>query len=559
MIRRSVTRLLALAILAACCLVSSPDTRADPLSDQIDAILARSYAADGPGAAVIAVRDGKVVYRGARGMADLENGLPLTPESVFRLGSITKQFTGAAIMLLVERGELSLSDPLTKFLPDYPVHDPGITVEHLLTHTSGIFNYTNIPGYIRERVRTDVSTMELIDGFKDQEPDFAPGERFNYSNSGYVLLGAIIEEVSGQSYEEFVQRNIFDVLGMEHSYYGGHARIIPKRARGYGGEPGNWSNADFISMTHPHAAGSLLSTVGDMAIWDAALYTDKLLKPESVRRMIQPFTLNDGEDSAYGFGFGIGTLKGRTAISHGGGIHGFSTYATRLPEDKVYVAVLTNAPGLPAGPSYVAMRIAALVAGDPFEDFERISVAPEVLNGYIGVYRVDDSTERVVTLEDGQLYTQRTGSSRLPVFPYSETGFFYENSFAHFELVQDDSGEVVEMLMYQNGADEPERAERVSKTPPEKKIAEVDPAIYDGYVGEYELRPGFTLTITREGDRLFGQATGQSPAELFPESDTVFFLKIVDAKVVFTPGDDGKAVALTLHQGGREMAAKRID
>lgn len=278
------------AILAACLLIASTVAWADELSGQIDAIMATHYPADGPGSAAIVVRDGKVVYRGAHGMADLENGLPLTADSVFRLGSITKQFTGAAIMLLVEREKLSLSDPLTKYLPDYPVHDPGITVEHLLTHTSGIFNYTNIPGYIQARVRVEVTTEELIDGFKDQDPDFAPGERFNYSNSGYVLLGAVIEKVSGQSYEQFVQENIFDVLGMEHSYYGSHTRIIPNRARGYGGGPDDWSNADFISMTHPHAAGSLLSTVSDMAIWDAALYTDALLKPKSVTRMIEGFT-----------------------------------------------------------------------------------------------------------------------------------------------------------------------------------------------------------------------------------------------------------------------------
>jgi hypothetical protein len=404
-----------------------------------------------------------------------------------------------------------------------------------------------------------LSTQELIDAFKDQEIDFAPGEQFSYSNSGYVLLGAIIEKVSGQSYEEFVQKNIFDVLGMNASYYGSHARIIPNRARGYGGGPGDWSNAPYLSMTQPHAAGSLLSTVDDMARWDAALYTDELLKPESVERMIQKFELNDGEESAYGLGLGVGTLKGRAAISHGGGIHGFSTYATRWPEDRIYVAVLTNAPGLPVRPGNVGNRIAALVAGDPFEDFKRISLAPDVLQGYVGVYRIDEETERIVSLVDGVLHTKRTGSSQLEAHPHSKTGFFYENTFTHFELVKDDSGEVVEMLMYQNGNDEPERSERVSNLVPEKELAEVDPQIYDGYVGEYELGPGFTLTITRDGDRLFGQATGQDRAELFPESETVFFLKVVDAKIVFEPGDNGKAAKLVLRQGGQEMRGKRID
>jgi CubicO group peptidase (beta-lactamase class C family) len=532
---------------------------ANELADQIDAILAESYPADGPGAAVIAVRDGQVVYRGARGMADLENGLPLTPDSVFRLGSITKQFTGACIMLLVERGELKLSDPLSQFLPDYPVHGHTISVEHLLTHTSGIFNYTNIPGYMQAQIKSDLSTEELVDAFKDQEMNFAPGEAWSYSNSGYVLLGAIIEQVSGLSYELFVQRNIFDVLGMDHSYYGSQTRIIPNRARGYGGGPGNWSNAEYLSMTQPHAAGSLLSTVDDMARWDAALYTDKLLQPDSVKRMMTKSKLNGGEETTYGLGFGVGTLRSKTAISHGGGIHGFSTYATRLPDERIYVAVLTNAPGLPVRPTTVGDRIAALLAGDPFESFKRISLDAEVLQGYVGVYRIDEDSERIVSLDDGQLFTQRSGGARLPAHPHSRTGFFYDATFSHFEFVLDDAGEALEMLMYQNGGDVPERAQRVSKTAPEKEVAEIDPAIYDGYVGEYELQPGFTLTVTREDDRLFAQATGQSRAELFAESETAFFLKVVDARVVFTPGPDGRAVQLVLHQGGQEITAKRID
>lgn len=559
MIRSATTRLVAAVMLSAVLLLVPAATRADELSDKIDAIMAEAYPGDGPGAAVIAVRDGKVLYRGAHGLADLENGVPLTAESVFRLGSITKQFTSAAILLLVERGELSLSDPLTKFLPDYPTHGHTITVENLLTHTSGIFNYTSIPGYMQTKIRAHLSTEELVNAFKDHEINFAPGEQWSYSNSGYVLLGAIIEKVSGQSYEEFVQRNIFDVLGMHGSYYGSHTRIIPNRAHGYGGAPGNWSNSAFLSMTQPHAAGSLLSTVDDMARWDAALYTDELLKPETIERMFTKFTLNNGEETGYGLGFGIGSLKDRPAISHGGGINGFSTHATRLPGERIYVAVLSNAPGLPVRPGTVATRIAALVAGDPFEDFEPITLAPEVLQGYVGVYRIDEETERVVSLVDGQLYTQRTESAKLPAQPHSETGFFYENSFTHFELVKDDSGEVVEMLMYQDGNDEADRAVRVSKTAPEQEVAEVDPAIYDGYVGEYELMPGFTLTITRDDDRLFGQATGQPRAELFPESETVFFLKVVDAKIVFMPAEGGKTGELVLHQGGQEMPAKRID
>lgn len=531
----------------------------ESLAQKIEAILDAEYPADEPGVAVIVVDDGEVVYRGARGLADMENGLPLTPDSVFRLGSITKQFTAAAIMLLVEREELSLDDPLTKFIPDYPTNGETVTVEHLLTHTSGIVSYTGIPGYMATEVRKDLTTDELIDVFKGLETEFSPGEEWKYNNSGYVLLGAIIERVSGQSYEEFIEENIFDPLGMDNSYYGSHSRLIPHRARGYAGGPGNWGNAPYLSMTQPHAAGSLLSTVDDLAKWDAALFGGKLLKPSSVEKMATDYRLSDGEPTGYGYGLAIGTLRNSATISHGGGIHGFSTFATRLPGDDLYVAVLANSSGGGTNPTMMGNEIAALAIGRPFPRFSAVELDPAILGSYVGVYKIDEDTERVVSAEDGRLYTQRTGGNRLEAFPHSETGFFYKGSHTHFELVKNDSGKVTKMLMYQDGSDEAEPALRVSDTVPEQEVAEIDPAIYDRYVGKYELRPGFVVTVTREEDRIFVQATGQPRFELFPRSATEFFLKAVAAEIVFVVDGEGPATELVLHQGGRELPGKRTD
>ena len=197
-----------------------------------DAVLKRAVDAGGPGAAAIVVVDGKVLYRQAYGMANLELGVSLQPDMVFRLGSVTKQFTSTAIMMLVEQGKVALQDPIDKYLPGYPMQGHVITVEHLLTHTSGIQSYTDIPGWMTGRIKTDMTVKELVDGFKNEPMQFAPGTRYRYNNSGYVLLGAIIEKASGQSYESFVTERLFKPLGMTHSYYGSNEPIIPRRAEG---------------------------------------------------------------------------------------------------------------------------------------------------------------------------------------------------------------------------------------------------------------------------------------------------------------------------------------
>ena len=319
-------------------------------------------------------------------------------------------------MLLEERGELSVDDPITKYLPDYPVHGHEITIEHLLTHTSGIRSYTAIPGYMANPVRADLTMDELVDVFQGLPMDFAPGTQWRYNNSGYVLAGAIIERVSGKSYADFIQENIFTPLKMTGSHYGGH-QIIPKRVAGYQRDAAGYQNAAYVSMTQPHAAGSLLSTVDDMGRWDRALTSNALLTPASYEKMTTPYVLSDGTATGYGYGFMVGDLRGRLAVQHGGGIHGFSTYAIRLPQERIYVVILSNATGAQPGPSALATQIAAIALGDPFPVFEEAPVDAEILKRTVGVYKISATEERIVTFEDGKLYTQRSGGGRLEAIP----------------------------------------------------------------------------------------------------------------------------------------------
>lgn len=525
--------------------------------DAINALVTKSYLAGSPGAAVIAVRDGTVVYRKAVGMADLELDVPLRPDSVFRLGSVTKQFTAVAILMLAEEGKLALSDPITKFLPDYPTQGHVITVEHLLTHTSGIQSYTGMPGWMATKIQADLSLSELIDGFKKEPMEFAPGTRWSYDNSGYVLLGAIIEKASGTSYATFLKRRIFVPLGMASTTYGGNEELVPRRVRGYSRRPGGDANARYLSMTQPHAAGALVSTVDDLAKWDAALYTETLVRQASLQKAWTPYVLADGKATKYGYGWSVSSLRGRPTVEHGGGIFGFSTYVLRVPKERVFVAVLCNSDAPTSDPGVVARRTAALVLGDPFPENVAVAVAPEVLARYAGVYEIEKDQKRTVVVEGGKLFTQRTGGTRAEAKPRSATEFFYENSITTFRFVTGPDGRVTEMLMYANGTDEPERAVRVADVPAAPKEVKVDPALYDAYAGAYELRPGFVLTVTREGDRLMTQATGQQKLEIFPSSEAEFFLKVVDARITFVKGPDGVVDVLVLHQNGRDMPAKR--
>jgi D-alanyl-D-alanine carboxypeptidase len=341
----------------------------------------------GPGAAV-AVRQGdRAPYLGGFGLADVEWAAPITPDTVFRIGSITKQFTAAAIMLLVEDGKLGLDDAIQSVLTDYPAQDRRVTIRHLLNHTSGIKNFTNLPSF-PALARTDMTLVEVIGLFNDLPSDFAPGERFAYSNSGYVLLGAVIEALSGTAYRTFLLERFFRPLGMRQTRYLYDEPIVAKRARGYAVGAKGIENARTMSMTVPHAAGALGSTVGDLLTWDRALRSGQAVSPGSYAAMIEPGRLNDGSLSDYGFGLTSLKYRDRTAITHAGGINGFVTMKTHFPEDDLTVVVLSNLVSFPVERAHLALARRALDLPDLLAR-PRVSVAADDLARCAGLYRLD--------------------------------------------------------------------------------------------------------------------------------------------------------------------------
>ncbi len=543
-----------LVALLVVCDIAPGAAGADSLSGQIEALLKAEYPADKPGAAVIVRKNGRTLFRGACGMADLELGVPLQADMVFRLGSITKQFTAVAILLLEEEGKLKLSDDIRRFLPDFPQKGKPIRIEHLLTHSSGVRSYTDLPEWLN-LWRKDMKLDELIALFKDLPLEFEPGSNWKYSNSGYILLGAVIEKASGMSYKDFVEQRIFRVLGMKHSGYDLTEKVIPRRVGGYQAGPDGLIHAPYLSMTQPHAAGALLSCVDDLALWHESLLNGKLIGAQSLKRAHTPFRLADGRSTGYGYGWTVSEYDGHPTVEHGGGINGFLSYAISLPADGVYVALLQNFTG--KDPETVAFKLALMAAGIPLQPGRPVSLPEELLRGYCGVYEHGKDDLRAISLRDGRLESRRNRAKVLKLTAVKSDEFRFEESFNRLRFGQDEKGSWV-MVVPRTGMTD--KAYRTDKTlPPDRVEIALDVKILQRYVGVYELQPGFDLSVTLQGGQLMAQATGQAMLPLFAESEFRFFLKAVDAQLEFAMGTDNRAISLTLYQNGQIMPARRRD
>jgi CubicO group peptidase (beta-lactamase class C family) len=353
-----------------------------------------------PGVSIAIVKNGRTVLAKGYGVADLENDVPATPETVYRIGSVTKQFTAAAIMRLVEQGKLSLDDTLQKFFPNYPAQGNRVTVRHLLNHTSGIKSYTSLGPKWQRLMRLDLAPDSLVALFASEPFDFKPGDEWRYDNSGFFLLGMIVEKLSGKTYGQYRQDEFFTPLHLTGTIYCDHAPIIKHRAQGYAPPPdGAFTNAAPLSMTQPYAAGSLCSTVTDLAAWTIALSSGKVVSPASYQRMTIPDTLNNGKPLTYGFGLGTGTLGGHRQVSHNGGINGFISELHHYPGDSLITVVLTNLEGnvAPTLERLVARR-ALGIADRPAVPIDAAALARLSGEYAAGATRVRLSVERGVLM-----------------------------------------------------------------------------------------------------------------------------------------------------------------
>ena len=532
-------------------LLSFHTATAQSIEQQIDALFSEAYPADQPGVTVLIAKDDQVIYRKAFGLANVELNIPMKPENVMELASITKQFTGVAILMLKEQGKLSLQDPLSKYIADYPKgHE--ITIHHLLNHTSGIKSYTNVPEFIT-MARTDMTPMEIIEKFKDLPMDFEPGERYAYNNSGYILLGYIIEKASGVRYEDFIQNNIFDKLGMKNSYYGSKSRLISNRAAGYQNSQTGLQNADYLSMSLPYAAGSLMSTVDDMFLWHKAIHHNTLISEKSKQLAFTNYTLNNGKTINYGYGWGIDVLADFHTIEHTGGIFGYATSGIYVPEKNIYAIALSNIDD-GSGPEVLNLKAVAIVLGKPLIDKPAVALSQEKLQKWTGAYQFEDVV-RFITLKDGTLYSTREGGQPFKLIPLSENEFQFDGSFTTYEFSIENGKRTT---MFADRINKSKGRETNKKPEPEKASISLSPESLLKFEGTYELHPSFHIEVSVLEDRIFAQATGQPQFEIFAESENTFFLKVVEAKMTFNKNPDGTIKSLTLFQGGQEIEGIKI-
>ena len=527
------------------------------------------------GSALVA-ENGKVVYKGAFGLANMEWDIPNATDTRFRLGSITKQFTATLTMQLVEQGKIKLDAKISDYLPDYR-KDIGqkVTIHQLLTHTSGIPSYTGQPGFFENVSRNPYKVDDFVKKYASGDLEFEPGSKYSYNNSGYFLLGAIIEHVTGKRYEQVLKENILDPLGMKNTGYDHHDTIIPKRATGYGKTPDGYTNAAYLDMSIPYAAGSLYSTVEDLYLWDQALYADKMLSAQSKTLMYKPFL----EDYAYGWVVQKASFKQNgndvQIIRHGGGINGFTTTIVRFPQEKNLIVMLDN-----TGTGYLdplSDSIAKILYNQPYEQPKmsivsilQKTIVEKGIEAGIAQYRElkakQAATYNFAEPELNQLGYQllRSGKSKEAIEIFKLNVEAYPQSFNTYDSLGEAYAAVNEReLAKQNYKKSLElnpnntNAVAILKTLEAKPVT-IDPKVFDAYVGEYEVGPNFVMRVFREGDKFMTQATGQPAFEIFPESETVFSPRAFPAKLTFIKDADGKVNALRIDQGGRVTNGKRI-
>jgi CubicO group peptidase (beta-lactamase class C family) len=520
----------------------------------VDAMYASLKNKDASGIAVLVSKDGKVLYEKGFGYADIKSKKPVTKDTKFRIGSVTKQFTAAAILKLQENGLVSINDKLSKYIPDFP-RGGEVTIHHLLTHTSGIHSYTGKPEFIN-RVTGTISEDSLISFFKHDAYDFNPGENFMYNNSGYFLLGYIIGKVSGMPYGEYLKKTFFDPLGMKNTglHYAGIK--LENEAQGYATNNGKYEEALNWDMSWAGAAGALYSTLEDLDKWNNALYSGKVLNESSMKAALTVVQLKNGTKPQMNYGYGLvtGNYRGFENIGHSGGLHGFITQLIYFPKQKMTVVMYSNNanPQVNFDPNKVAEAFA-------WQEMDKqvskvvTEVPLETLQLYTGRYDFGNGAVMMITTSDNKLFAQLTGQARFEIFPSSQEEFFWKVVDARIKFIKNERGEIGHASFTQNGNNM-----NVAKLK-EEVIVPINPALLDGYTGRFKYVGDMVVTITKENNKLFAQATGQGKLEMFPVSDTEFVLQEINARITFLKDDSGKVNKFKLRLNGADTELPRIE
>jgi len=443
--------LIAVPIVFICLLPHMTLAEQDGVDEYIQAQMEERHV---PGLAIAVLRGGSIVKAKGYGLANIEHSVPVRPNTIFQSGSLGKQFTSAAVMMLVEEGRLKLDDPISRYLDGTPDTWADITVRHLLTHTSGIREYEERVDYTR-----DYTEEEFVGIAADQPLDFVPGESWSYSNTGYVLLGILLGKVAGSRWGDFVQERIFDRIGMETARIVSDTDIIPNRAAGYRLVDGELKNQEWVSpFFNSTADGALYFSVLDVAKWDAALYTEELLTKESLSAMWTPVKLKSGKQINYGFGWALTDFRGHRIVEHSGHWQGFAAFIARYIDDSLTVVVLANQANL--SPGIIAHGVAGHYDSE-LRPVERtaITLAPEALGAYVGRYEFPSHLVLTVEREKDRLFASWEKDEKRELLAESDGVFFYTDRETLIEFVKDDQGNTTHLVLDWGVAEEAKRVE----------------------------------------------------------------------------------------------------
>ena len=416
----------------------------------LDSLFTQKFKPAEPGCAVLVAKAGQVIYKKAFGSAHLELNVPLSADMVFRLASVTKQFTAVAVLQLVEQAKIGLKDSLQKYIPDFPHKGSAITIENLLTHTSGIRDYMQIDFSNNTNMeRWDFEPKELIDSFKHYPLQFQPGTKFSYSNSGYYLLGYIIEKVSGKTYQKYVHDHILSPLNLSHSYFEIDGVIIPNRVNGYRKNGPQYTNADYWSPAISYAAGGLLSNTQDLFDWFQALLSNKLLKKETLEKAFTPFKLANGSLLSYGYGWYVYPSGNAKSIEHAGIMNGFTSNQIYYPDKDVFIALLFN--NQDAATDEISKTVSEIVLGQSLE--KSIKIGDDILNRYVGTYALSTDAKRtiVITKKDAALWAKVSGQQTFEIIFQGETKFGLKSIKDIAGEFINENGKVTKLVVEQNG------------------------------------------------------------------------------------------------------------
>lgn len=422
-------------------LTATVTVRADKVDDFVKAEMQKQRIS---GLSLAVVKEGKIIKAEGYGVANVEHDVPAKPETVYQIGSVSKQLIAAGIMLLMQEGKIDLDDKISKFLEGTPDTWKEITVRHLLTHTSGIVR--EAPGFDPFKVQPDADVIKTAYPLPLR---FTPGEKWEYCNVGYFALAEIIRKVSGKAWGDYLSEHLFQPLGMNNTRTTTTTEIVPNRADGYVWREGKLRNADLFFALRP--SGAFLSTVLDLAKWDAALYSDQMLKPATREQMWMPVKLNGGTSHPYGFGWELGAVGSHRRVSHSGSLPGFRATITRFVDDKLTVIVLTNADN--ANPGAIALGVAEHHIPELMPQRTVAKVDPKIFDAYVGQYQPNPVVVLTITREGDKLMLQQSASpEKQELLPESELIFFTNaNRQLTYSFAKDEKGQVTHLVIQNSG------------------------------------------------------------------------------------------------------------